>query len=72
MVRNQQATELSRFLHYYTRFRNHENSQKLEEPLLRSAPAKMALLAAGLVPHRSPGDGMYGSSDFFSMFSSCY
>lgn len=56
MMRNQQATELSRFLHYYTRFRNHENSQKLEEPLLSSAPAKMALLAACIAPNRSPGD----------------
>lgn len=53
MMRNQQATELSRFLHYYTRFRNHENSQKLEEPLLSSAPTKMALLAACLTPNRS-------------------
>lgn len=59
MQRNQQATELSRFLHYYTRFRNHENSQRLEEPLLNSAPAKMALLAACLTPNRSPGEGMF-------------
>ncbi|XP_063237548.1 uncharacterized protein LOC134539440 [Bacillus rossius redtenbacheri] len=44
--RNQQMQELNRFLHYYTRFRNHENSQKLEEPLLNNARKKMELLAS--------------------------
>jgi ankyrin repeat/IBR domain-containing protein 1 len=40
--------ELNRFLHYYTRFRNHENSQKLEEPLLNNVRKKMELLASSL------------------------
>ncbi|KAJ8981920.1 hypothetical protein NQ317_008825 [Molorchus minor] len=38
--RNNQMQEMSRFLHFYTRFRNHENSQKLEEPLLTSVKQK--------------------------------
>ncbi|KAG1669698.1 Ankyrin repeat and IBR domain-containing protein 1 [Nymphon striatum] len=38
--------ELNRFVHYYTRFKNHENSHKLEEPLLKSASEKMKILAA--------------------------
>ncbi|KAB0801262.1 hypothetical protein PPYR_02047 [Photinus pyralis] len=46
--RNNQMQEMSRFLHYYTRFRNHENSQKLEEPLLTGARQKMELLASSL------------------------
>lgn len=40
--------EMSRFLHFYTRFRNHENSQKLEEPLLTSVRQKMEVLASSL------------------------
>ncbi|XP_066998592.2 uncharacterized protein [Anabrus simplex] len=48
MLRNQQMQELNRFLHYYTRFRNHENSQKLEEPLLTNVRQKMELLASSL------------------------
>lgn len=40
--------EMSRFLHFYTRFKNHENSQKLEEPLLTSVRQKMEVLALGL------------------------
>ncbi|XP_030830538.1 ankyrin repeat and IBR domain-containing protein 1 [Strongylocentrotus purpuratus] len=43
--RNKGMQELNRFLHYYTRFRNHENSYHLEEPLLRKAPGKMRKLA---------------------------
>ena len=43
--RNLDMQELNRFLHYYTRFRNHENSYKLEEPLMKRAPAKMRKLA---------------------------
>ncbi|RZF33312.1 hypothetical protein LSTR_LSTR007657 [Laodelphax striatellus] len=46
MVRNQQTTELNRFLHYYTRFRNHENSRRLEEPLLTGIRLKMEALAS--------------------------
>ncbi|PNF19231.1 hypothetical protein B7P43_G08208 [Cryptotermes secundus] len=48
MLRNQQMQELNRFLHYYTRFRNHENSQKLEEPLLNNVRQKMEVLASSL------------------------
>ncbi|XP_050293473.1 ankyrin repeat and IBR domain-containing protein 1-like [Anthonomus grandis grandis] len=40
--------EITRFLHYYTRFRNHENSQKMEEPLLTSVRKKMEVLASSL------------------------
>ncbi|CAG9813540.1 unnamed protein product [Phaedon cochleariae] len=47
--RNNQMQEVSRFLHFYTRFRNHENSQKLEEPLLTSVKKKMGVLAGSLV-----------------------
>jgi len=67
MMRNQQTLELSRFLHYYTRFRNHENSHKLEEPLLHSAPAKMALLASSLQPKLSPGDGRFSEQGSISL-----
>jgi ankyrin repeat/IBR domain-containing protein 1 len=48
MDRNNQMQEMSRFLHFYTRFRNHENSQKLEEPLLTSVRQKMEVLASSL------------------------
>lgn len=46
--RNAHLQELSRFLHYYTRFRNHENSQRLEQPLLTGVRQKMELLASVL------------------------
>ncbi|XP_044263786.1 ankyrin repeat and IBR domain-containing protein 1-like [Tribolium madens] len=46
--RNNQMQEMSRFLHFYTRFRNHENSQKLEEPLLTSVRQKREVLASSL------------------------
>lgn len=49
--------ELNRFLHYYTRFKNHENSQKLEEPLLNAVRHKMEVLASSLV-HGQQGEGM--------------
>ncbi|XP_059475498.1 ankyrin repeat and IBR domain-containing protein 1-like [Neocloeon triangulifer] len=52
--RNQQLQELTRFLHYYTRFRNHENSQRLELPLLSAVPHKMQLLAASLHKAQNP------------------
>ncbi|XP_046384955.1 uncharacterized protein LOC124155281 [Ischnura elegans] len=48
-LRNQKMQELNRFLHYYTRFKNHENSQRMEEPLLRAVRKKMAVLASSLV-----------------------
>ncbi|XP_060529635.1 ankyrin repeat and IBR domain-containing protein 1-like isoform X2 [Cylas formicarius] len=48
LERNNQMQEISRFLHFYTRFRNHENSQRLEEPLLTSVKQKMEVLASSL------------------------
>lgn len=47
VLRNEETSELSRFLHYYTRFKNHDNSRQMEEPLLQSATHKMELLASG-------------------------
>ncbi|KAI8776004.1 ankyrin repeat and IBR domain-containing protein 1 [Biomphalaria glabrata] len=43
--KNKNMQELNRFVHYYTRFKNHENSYKLEEPLLKTAKDKMMKLA---------------------------
>ncbi|CAD5126134.1 DgyrCDS14303 [Dimorphilus gyrociliatus] len=37
--------ELNKFVHYYMRFKNHENSYKLEDPLLKNSEEKMELLA---------------------------
>lgn len=37
--------ELDRFMHYYTRFKNHEHSYKLEEKLLKTAKEKMEQLS---------------------------
>ncbi|XP_028393114.1 ankyrin repeat and IBR domain-containing protein 1-like [Dendronephthya gigantea] len=42
---HRRVEELNHFLHYYSRFKNHENSYKLEEPLLKSAKDKMVALA---------------------------
>lgn len=46
--KNNQMQEMSRFLHFYTRFKNHENSMKLEEPLLTGVRQKMEVLASSL------------------------
>ncbi|KAK3082836.1 hypothetical protein FSP39_006705 [Pinctada imbricata] len=43
--KNQKMQELNKFVHYYTRFKNHENSYKLEEPLLSTTKNKMLKLA---------------------------
>jgi hypothetical protein len=40
------AVELNKFVHYYTRFKNHENSFKIEEPLLALARTKLEILTA--------------------------
>ncbi|KAF7708437.1 ankyrin repeat and IBR domain-containing protein 1 isoform X1 [Silurus meridionalis] len=37
--------ELDRFMHYYTRFKNHEHSYQLEERLLKTAKDKMEQLS---------------------------
>jgi ankyrin repeat and IBR domain-containing protein 1 len=60
--RNQQLQDLSRFLHYYTRFRNHENSQRLELPLLSAVQHKMQLLAASLHKAQTPKPGLLQNS----------
>ncbi|XP_033731278.1 ankyrin repeat and IBR domain-containing protein 1-like, partial [Pecten maximus] len=43
--RNKRMQELNKFVHYYTRFKNHENSYKFEEPLTSSTKTKMMKLA---------------------------
>ncbi|XP_070570683.1 ankyrin repeat and IBR domain-containing protein 1-like isoform X2 [Ptychodera flava] len=43
--KNRRMQELNKFVHYYTRYKNHENSFKLEQPLIRSAKEKMMVLA---------------------------
>lgn len=40
--------ELDRFMHYYTRFKNHEHSYKLEQRLLKTAKEKMEQLSRAL------------------------
>ncbi|KAK6324189.1 hypothetical protein J4Q44_G00065280 [Coregonus suidteri] len=37
--------ELNRFMHYYTRYKNHEHSYKLEQRLLKTAKQKMEQLS---------------------------
>ncbi|XP_064085866.1 ankyrin repeat and IBR domain-containing protein 1-like [Macrobrachium nipponense] len=54
-VRNHQMQELNRFIHYYTRFKNHQNSLQMEEPLLRSARDKMEVLATSLPSQEQQG-----------------
>lgn len=48
LEKNNQMQEMSRFLHFYTRFKNHENSMKLEEPLMNGVRQKMEILASSL------------------------
>uniref|UniRef100_A0A452G8Z8 Ankyrin repeat and IBR domain-containing protein 1 n=1 Tax=Capra hircus TaxID=9925 RepID=A0A452G8Z8_CAPHI len=40
--------ELDRFMHYYTRFKNHEHSYQLEQRLLKTAKEKMEQLSRAL------------------------
>nr|XP_053654000.1 uncharacterized protein LOC128703390 [Cherax quadricarinatus] len=47
--------ELNRFIHYYTRFKNHQNSLKMEEPLLKTARDKMEVLATSLPSQEQQG-----------------
>lgn len=54
-VRNTQMQELNRFIHYYTRYKNHQNSLKMEEPLLRAAREKMEVLATSLPTQEQQG-----------------
>uniref|UniRef100_A0A8C5C102 RBR-type E3 ubiquitin transferase n=1 Tax=Gadus morhua TaxID=8049 RepID=A0A8C5C102_GADMO len=41
--------ELDRFMHYYTRLRNHEHSYKLEQKLLKTAKEKMEQLSRAFI-----------------------
>ncbi|RVE66474.1 hypothetical protein OJAV_G00107920 [Oryzias javanicus] len=41
--------ELDRFMHYYTRFKNHEHSYKLEQKLLKTAKEKMVQLSKAFI-----------------------
>lgn len=52
VARSQQIQELNRFLHYYTRFKNHEHSRKLEESLLTAVKHKMEVLASSLASRK--------------------
>ncbi|XP_038072929.1 ankyrin repeat and IBR domain-containing protein 1-like [Patiria miniata] len=42
--KHREMQELNRFIHFYTRFKNHAHSHSLEEPLLRKAVVKMRKL----------------------------
>lgn len=44
----EQHEEMNRFVHYYSRYRNHEHSLSIEKSLLESAKAKMLKLAQAL------------------------
>ncbi|CAF3363782.1 unnamed protein product [Rotaria sp. Silwood1] len=44
--RHLRMVELNKFVHYYSRFKNHENSYKLEEPLSKSAKEKCEVILA--------------------------
>ncbi|XP_055938301.1 ankyrin repeat and IBR domain-containing protein 1-like [Argiope bruennichi] len=46
--RNKHMQELKRFLQYYTRFKNHENSYRFEQPFVKSMQDKMNVLAAAM------------------------
>ncbi|XP_010871610.2 ankyrin repeat and IBR domain-containing protein 1 isoform X2 [Esox lucius] len=41
--------ELDRFMHYYTRYKNHEHSYKLEQRLLKTAKEKMEQLSRAFI-----------------------
>ncbi|XP_061598468.1 ankyrin repeat and IBR domain-containing protein 1-like isoform X2 [Cololabis saira] len=44
--------ELDRFMHYYTRFKNHEHSYKLEQKLLKTAKEKMEQLSRAFITRK--------------------
>ncbi|XP_035231957.1 ankyrin repeat and IBR domain-containing protein 1-like, partial [Stegodyphus dumicola] len=45
---NKHMQELKRFLQYYTRFKNHENSYKFEEPFIKSIQEKINILTTAV------------------------
>lgn len=53
---NTKLQELNKFVHYYTRYKNHENSYKLEQPLLKTAKEKMLKLAEAVTDLRTAKD----------------
>lgn len=63
------AAELNKFVHYYTRFKNHENSCKIEEPLLKMAKTKFEILIAtnnsigDAASPPKPGEAQYSLDD---------
>ncbi|CAF0990366.1 unnamed protein product [Didymodactylos carnosus] len=46
--------ELNKFVHYYTRFKNHENSYRIEEPLSKIAKEKCEIILSLTPSHSSP------------------
>ncbi|KAA0710337.1 Ankyrin repeat and IBR domain-containing protein 1 [Triplophysa tibetana] len=48
--------ELDRFMHYYTRYKNHEHSYQLEERLLKTAKEKMEQLSKAFIREGAPPD----------------
>uniref|UniRef100_A0A3P8XEI3 Ankyrin repeat and IBR domain-containing protein 1 n=1 Tax=Esox lucius TaxID=8010 RepID=A0A3P8XEI3_ESOLU len=54
--RHESFQELDRFMHYYTRFKNHEHSYQLEQRLLKTAKEKMEQLSRALRGGMSPPD----------------
>ncbi len=63
--------ELNRFLHYYSRFKNHGHSHKLEEPLMKKAPSKMKKLACHTA---QTSEGQYNDRSHYGNYQtmSCY
>ncbi|KAF7669258.1 hypothetical protein LDENG_00218010 [Lucifuga dentata] len=47
-MKHKSFQELDRFMHYYTRFKNHEHSYQLEQRLLKTAKEKMEQLSRAL------------------------
>ncbi|XP_061110577.1 ankyrin repeat and IBR domain-containing protein 1-like isoform X1 [Conger conger] len=51
--------ELDRFMHYYTRYKNHEHSYKLEQRLLKTAKEKMEQLSKAFSGEGAAPDTMF-------------
>uniref|UniRef100_A0A3B4D7W6 Ankyrin repeat and IBR domain-containing protein 1 n=1 Tax=Pygocentrus nattereri TaxID=42514 RepID=A0A3B4D7W6_PYGNA len=52
--------ELDRFMHYYTRYKNHEHSYQLEQRLLKTAKEKMEQLSKAFISREgTPPDTMF-------------
>ena len=49
LERHNKIQELNKFVHYYARYKNHDNSYRMEAPLLDKASAKMQELAMSFV-----------------------